>query len=183
MEILGKLIKLRTYKISDYESIRLLRKGDKEWKLLDSPNSPRKTDFEIDTELDKAISEHPSLNTSIPSSLVIANVGDDCVLGEVSRYNFNEVSNAVGIGLVIYNSEDWKQGIGTEVIFLWEKFLLEKLSETKKFIIETWSGNIGMTKIAKKFNYTLFEKRPNSINLNQHSYSKLLYEKSGLTTK
>ncbi|GGF85218.1 acetyltransferase [Paenibacillus albidus] len=69
--------------------------------------------------------------------------------GTVGRYWVSEVTNWFEIGIVIYDSNYWSGGYGTEAFRLWMGYLFNSL-DTVRLGIGTWSGNERMIRLAAR---------------------------------
>lgn len=74
---------------------------------------------------------------------------DNNFIGTVGSYWIDKNTNWLEIGIVIYNSDYWESGIGTEVFQLWIDYLFKK-DFVHRLGISTWSGNKRMIKLAQK---------------------------------
>lgn len=72
------------------------------------------------------------------------------LIGEVNWYWKSEETNWMEVGLVVFNEDYWGKGIGTTALSLWitEQFISHP--EIVRLGLTTWSGNIGMIKVAEK---------------------------------
>ena len=84
--------------------------------------------------------------------LVIADKESNELLGTVSYYWTSKESSWMSIGLVIYNEAYWSKGIGKEALTLWVQYLFDN-SNIVRLDLRTWSGNIGMIKLAEKLGF------------------------------
>ncbi|MGZ4164889.1 MAG: GNAT family N-acetyltransferase [Tumebacillaceae bacterium] len=74
---------------------------------------------------------------------------DGKLIGDVGWYFVSEVTNWFEIGIVIYDSNYWSGGYGTEAFRMWMDYLFTHL-DTVRLGIGTWSGNERMIGLAKK---------------------------------
>jgi len=77
------------------------------------------------------------------------------MLGMVSWYWQSKETHWLSIGLVIYDAENWGKGIGYEALKLWIDYLFEANKNLVRMDLRTWSGNIGMMKLADKLGFKL----------------------------
>ena len=62
-------------------------------------------------------------------------------------------TNWLCAGITIYDPEFWGKGIGYEALGLWCEYLFEHHKEIVRLDLPTWSGNIGLVKLAKKLGF------------------------------
>ncbi|UNL82882.1 GNAT family N-acetyltransferase [Priestia koreensis] len=74
---------------------------------------------------------------------------DQQLIGIVSRYWEDQVTNWVESGIVIFDSSYWSGGYGTEAFQLWTDYLFEHMNIVR-LGISTWSGNVRMMNLARK---------------------------------
>ncbi len=94
-------------------------------------------------------------NNSFPElrkRMVIATKESDQLIGTVSYYWTSRESNWMSIGIGIYDESYWSQGIGKEALTLWIQYLFDN-SDIVRLDLRTWSGNIGMIKLAEKLGF------------------------------
>ncbi len=53
----------------------------------------------------------------------------------------------------IYDDSLWGEGIGFESLSLWINYLFENHKEIVRLDMRTWSGNVGMMKLAEKLGF------------------------------
>lgn len=70
-------------------------------------------------------------------------------VGIVSCYWVDKHTNWLETGIVIYDSDYWSGGYGTEAYRMWIDFLFES-THLHRLGMSTWSGNIRMIKTAAK---------------------------------
>lgn len=80
---------------------------------------------------------------------------DGEIIGCVTRYWKDKITRWLNIGIVIYNENFWGKGYGTEAIRLWILETFKDVEEIENIGLTTWSGNIGMMKVAEKLGMTL----------------------------
>lgn len=69
--------------------------------------------------------------------------------GSVGWYWVSEVTNWFEIGIVIFDSNYWSGGYGTEAFQMWIDYLFTHV-DTVRLGIGTWSGNERMMRLASK---------------------------------
>lgn len=154
MVINGKQIILRDWDLRDLSAYgRWLQPGH-EWKQLDGPyyaGPSREEITEIVEDQKTAIEfdEWPSPR----HQLIIASQIDNQMIGQVSWYWISEETNWPALGIVIYDPQHWRKGIGYEALGLWSDYLLEVQPLFVRLDVRTWSGNAGMMRLAQKLGY------------------------------
>jgi putative hydrolase of HD superfamily len=88
-------------------------------------------------------------------NLIIADRLENRLLGQVSRYWISEKTHWLGAGIVIYNPALWGKGYGTEALALWTSYLFAAFPQIVRLDLQTWSGNLGMMRLATKLGYQL----------------------------
>lgn len=73
--------------------------------------------------------------------------------GRVSWYWQSEETNWLSVGIVIYDPADWQQGWGYESLGLWCDYLLGTMPQLVRLDLRTWSGNMGMMRLAEKLGF------------------------------
>jgi putative hydrolase of HD superfamily len=154
MVINGKQIILRDWDTHDlpiYE--RWLQPGH-EWKQFDGPYYAGPSGEEIteiiqDRETAIEFADWPNPR----HQLIIANSTDNLMIGQVSWYWISEETNWPALGIVIYDPQHWRKGIGYEALGLWSDYLLEVQPLFVRLDLRTWSGNAGMMRLAQKLGY------------------------------
>lgn len=152
----GKQITLRDMTLDDLEPFgHWLHPGHK-WQALDGPYYPKPSADAIPQILDRrrtAIEkgDHPTPR----QRLIIADGKTDALVGMVSWYWISEETWWPALGIVIYDPDQWGKGIGYEAFGLWSDYLLREQPNFARLDLRTWSGNIGMMRLAEKLGYTL----------------------------
>ncbi len=86
-------------------------------------------------------------SSEIRNKLVIEVNG--ALIGTVGWYWVDQDTNWLENGIVIYDSEYWSGGYGTEAFRLWTDYIFEQ-SDVERVGIATWSGNERMMRLASK---------------------------------
>jgi len=152
----GTKIKLRDYQLSDLEEYRKWLIGDHLWKKYDGPYYHKLNEKETDeylTKVEKQIREKTFPNPR--TALVIADINTNNLIGTISRYWQRKETNWLSVGLIIYNEAFWSKGIGYEALGLWGQYLFDEIPELVRLDLRSWSGNVGMMKLAEKLGYQL----------------------------
>ena len=80
---------------------------------------------------------------------------DEILVGTVSRYWQDRKTRWLEVGIVIYDSNYWYGGYGSEALKIWTTKTFNDFSELEHVGLTTWSGNISMMKSAEKIGYKL----------------------------
>jgi RimJ/RimL family protein N-acetyltransferase len=150
----GKRLTLRDPKNEDLESLHHWSLPGHEWRKTDGPYyppTPAEKIAEMIKRFEQVIADQdwPPLR----SRLVIADAIDDGLLGMVSRYWIGEETNWIAIGISIYDPDNWGKGLGYEALGLWCQYLFDREPKFVRLDLRTWSGNIGMIKLAQKLGF------------------------------
>ncbi|WP_261130567.1 GNAT family N-acetyltransferase [Bacillus sp. Marseille-Q3570] len=86
--------------------------------------------------------------TDQPRQILIIET-EEKLIGTVNWYWEDEVTNWLSNGIVIFDSNFWSGGYGTEAFKLWTDYIFENM-DVVRVGISTWSGNIRMMKLARK---------------------------------
>lgn len=144
---------LRVEDLPDYE--RWLLPGQR-WQELDAPWE-RKADR---AEVKRIILR---LRAAIPAGalrdprvrMTIAARDSDAFLGTVSWYWESEATRWASVGIGIYDPYTWGRGYGYEALGLWCDYLLDSFPGWARIGCTTWSGNLGMMRLAEKVGFRL----------------------------
>ncbi len=91
--------------------------------------------------------EEYEIYPSVPRMLAV--IIDETAVGTVSCYWVDKHTDWLETGIVIYDSDYWSGGYGTEAYGMWIDFLFE-FTPLHRLGMSTWSGNIRMIKTAAK---------------------------------
>lgn len=165
----GSKIRLRDWKPQDlpvYEAWIMPPPdgGEHAWQHLDGPFYPNFTADGAQRWLSTLRSQVEAENWPTPrSTAVISDAADDSFIGQVSWYHWEAPSEDDGfgshvlplrsLGVSIYPPDYWSGGYGTEAMQLWVDYLFTT-SDSHRLDLETWSGNVGMCKVAEKLGFT-----------------------------
>lgn len=150
----GKKIKLRDWILADVEKFREWQKPGQRWQELDGPYYRSNVDesaqlaAKLQTQIENGDFPNPR------ARLVIADIHTNALIGTVSSYWESKETNWLCIGITIYDSSRWGQGIGAEAMGLWIDYLFASHPEIVRLDMRTWSGNEGLIRLAKKLGFT-----------------------------
>ena len=119
-----------------------------EWKKLDGPYFDDYKFIDYDNFLKNKVDFFKSDNVK---GIYI----DKILVGTVSRYWEDRKTRWLEVGIVIYDSNYWYGGYGSEALKIWTTKTFNDFSELEHVGLTTWSGNISMMKSAEKIGYKL----------------------------
>ena len=91
--------------------------------------------------------EEDDIASGVPASLIIT--AGEKTIGYVGAYWIDRNTNWLETGIVIYDTDYWNGGYGSEAYRLWIGFLFE-FTELYRLGMSTWSGNERMMKVAER---------------------------------
>ena len=150
----GLQICLRDWILDDLPAYRKWNLPPQRWMAFDGPYYPKMSKKQVNQVLDK-MRRHIRMGTQPrpPSSLVIADLNNNQLLGRVTWYWIGKETNWMANGIGIYDPTYWGKGIGFEALGLWNQFLFDTFPDIQRLDLRTWSGNTGMMKLALKLGY------------------------------
>lgn len=80
---------------------------------------------------------------------------DNKLVGIVTKYWESFATLWLEVGIVIYDENYWSKGIGEHALKLWIRDCFDTHPEIARLGLTTWSGNIGMIRLAEKLGLTL----------------------------
>lgn len=76
---------------------------------------------------------------------------DQRVIGEVTAYwEDGDLHRWLEVGIAIYDQDLWGQGIATQALRKWFRYLFQRHQELAHLGFTTWSGNPGMIRVGTK---------------------------------
>lgn len=156
IKLQGNKIHIRDWIMEDLPTYRKWLIGDYPWKKLDAPYYKKMNEEEAEKYLTKIKNE--IVNKEFPTPrhrLVIALNDDNTFLGNLGWYWQSKPTYWLSAGLVIHNDAYWSKGIGYEAFGLWCQYLLDNMPELARLDLRSWSGNLGMMKLAEKLGFQL----------------------------
>lgn len=150
----GSKICLRDWNINDLAIYEQWQNSNHKWWKNEAPFLKRK--ISIEEAVKKKKEEILSISHSFSRmSLVIASQKNNELIGFVNSYWRAQETNWLRIGIRIFDDSYWGQGIGYDSLVLWINYLFESKPELIRLGLTTWSGNIGMVKLAEKLGFIL----------------------------
>lgn len=150
MQITGKRLNIRDVKEKDRDSLIHWLHPRHEWHQLDGPYYPKAQTEQIPEIVDKWMSGH---QYEPRRRLLIVDTDKDELMGMVSRYWISQETNWTALGITIYDAKQWGKGYGYEALGLWCDYLFASQPDFVRLDLRTWSGNIGMMKLAEKLGF------------------------------
>lgn len=150
----GSKIRLRDMLPADLDVYRQWNQPGQRWQELDGPYYSRASSDEVEDTIRNLqarieTGEWPPVRTR----LVIADRASDVMAGVVSRYWISQETAWAAMGIVIYDPAHWGQRWGFEALGLWTDYLFQQEPSWVRLDLRTWSGNIGMVRLAAKLGY------------------------------
>jgi RimJ/RimL family protein N-acetyltransferase len=173
LELVGTQIVLRDWELSDIEPWMSWMNPQHVWQEFDGPQFPPPTENKIrewrqSIEQGIRTSEWPRPRVNLP----ICFRSTDQFIGRVSGYWH---SDRFCLGIDIYDPTTWRKGIGCEALGLWIDYLFRVAPELTQINLETWSGNIGMVRLAAKLGFAENVEARTSCVIRGHDYDSLVF--------
>lgn len=149
VELIGKKVVLKQATNKDIDELYFW-KFEEEKQEAKKWNGPYITEEKITKEEYRKKWEQ-EIFSGIPSSVVIKS--NEKVIGDVGAYWVDKNTNWLETGIVIYDSDFWNGGYGSESYKLWIDYLFTA-TNLHRLGMSTWSGNVRMMKVAKKLGMT-----------------------------
>lgn len=144
------MIELRTIEIADLEKYQYWKLPIHKYHDLNGPYFKKKTAEEIKAFVADIRNDFErGISNPLPKKRLISNE-ENQIIGEVSWYWKSEETRWMEIGIVIFDENYWAKGIGYSAMKLWITELFQTKQEIVRLGLTTWSGNIGMIKLAQK---------------------------------
>jgi putative hydrolase of HD superfamily len=134
--------------LEDIEKYRKLTHPSKKFHQYDGPYYGIDTEEEHNQRIDKLKTRIESCETFTSRLLIVDQTFK--ILGSVSWYWKSEETKWLEVGIDIFDENDWGKGIGYSALNLWINKVFEEKVEIVRIGLSTWSGNIGMMKLAEK---------------------------------
>lgn len=154
IRIKGKRIIIRDWQVADLDAYAYWQQPGQLWQDFDGPYYPRMSADEIPAAVERLREKIVQGSWAVPRiTLVIADGQSDTIIGRLNRYWNSKETNWLCIGIVIYDPEKWRGGLGYEAFGLWTDYLFKEMPELVRLDLRTWSGNQGMMHLAEKLGY------------------------------
>lgn len=154
MQVNGAKVRLRDWRPEDMEVFRAAMAPDRPWQRLDAPYYPKPAGAALEALLEAKrgrMTRGPG--DTVRDELVIADPATDRMIGLVTWHWISEETRWPGIGIVIYETDAWGKGKGTESLRLWCGYLFTTLPQIQRLDLRTWSGNAPMCRVAAKLGF------------------------------
>lgn len=146
------MITLRPLTISDLEKYHHWQLPSHEYHALNGPYFTKKSEAEIQDFIHELKSNFENgTENPLPQKRLIADAANQ-IIGEVSWSWRSKETLWKEIGIVIFDKNYWSKGIGYQALQMWITELFETHQAIVRLGLTTWSGNIGMIKLAEKLN-------------------------------
>ena len=175
VEIRGEWVVLRDPRPEDVEARLGWITVETAWQEWDAPWEGRKIvpPEQVD-ETRRTMLENLSKPRPTPRSLLyIERVGGP-LIGRVNYYGHDPVNRTVWVGIGIWESAFWNQGLGTEALRLWLDHVFANL-DVHRVALGTWSGNVRMVRCAEKCGFVLEERFPGQREVRGQRYDGLSF--------
>lgn len=152
----GKRVVLRDMALEDVESWGHWMGPGHRWRALDGPYYREEPTTQWVQEAMAGHRARLSGDVALPAvreRAVVASLDSDAFLGQVSRYWISEETNWPALGVAIYDDTKWGRGYGYEALGLWSDYLFQSELDFVRLDLRTWSGNVGMMRLAEKLGY------------------------------
>lgn len=157
MMIQGNKINLRDWMLEDLHLYKSWLLGEQEWKKWDAPYyNENANEHEITESIDKLRNKIVSASFDDPRrTLVIADRENNFFLGQVNSYWISKETNWLAVGIIIFDPNYWRHGIGYEALQLWINYIFNTRPELVRLDLQTWSGNYKMMNLASKLGFSM----------------------------
>jgi putative hydrolase of HD superfamily len=152
----GKRVRLRDWSLADLETYAYWLRPGHRWQEFDGPYFRQTTEAEISGLIETVRKRITTADFPDPRArLIIAEPGSNKMIGQVSRYWISDETHWLAAGIVVYDPALWGQGLGFDALGLWTDYLFHSLPQLVRLDLQTWSGNVGMMRLAEKLGYRL----------------------------
>lgn len=154
VQITGPRIVLRDWQEDDVNAYMRWQAPGERWHELDDPYYPKPSTDDMPRM--EAVLREDIVKDHWPAPrhrLVVADAEDDQLSGVVTWYWESEETHWLSVGIVLFDPETWGKGIGYEALGLWTDYLFVTMPQLARSDLRTWSGNIGMMRLAGKVGY------------------------------
>jgi len=156
LPLIGSKVRLRDWIIEDVEMFAKWLQPGHRWQALDGPYYKKPTEDEIPTIIERTKKRIQDNQFPDPRSrLVIADAQTNQMLGQVTHYWISQETYWLAAGIVIYDPDQWGQGLGFDSLGLWTDYIFASMPKLVRLDLQTWSGNAGLMRLAEKLGYQL----------------------------
>ncbi|MCX5773650.1 MAG: GNAT family protein [Fusobacteria bacterium] len=147
---------LRDITLDDLDSFYTLNHPSRKFHELNGPYFKKRSEEEL-KEYCKSLKSKILYKDSAlyTHSQLIALKDSNQIIGQVSFYWVSKETYWLDIGIVIFDENFWGKGVGEMALKLWINNVFITHSEIIRLGLTTWSGNLGMMKLAEKLGFQL----------------------------
>ncbi|PID31073.1 MAG: hypothetical protein CR982_00465 [Candidatus Cloacimonadota bacterium] len=146
-------IKLREFTLEDLPSYEMYLRPENKWQEYDAPYLPDDSEQEIKDCISNVKNKLENNQKPFSGRKVIADIETNKLIGTVNCYWKSKETNWIEVGIGIYDENLWNKGIGYQALKLWINEVFIDHPELVRIGLSTWSGNIGMMKLAEKLGF------------------------------
>ena len=144
---------LRDIEIDDLDSYRYWNHPSREFHKFNGPYFGVMTEDELDDNIKKIKENLLSGKKGFSHKKLIVDAETNEIIGTVNKYYKSIETDWMEIGIIIFNENYWGCGIGYKALSLWTTEVFDKHPKFVRLGLTTWSGNVGMMKLAEKLNF------------------------------
>ncbi len=148
------MIRLRKITALDLEVYAYWKLPIHSYHKLNGPYFQKQSEEEIAVEINQLRKEFEQGNRNPLPRIRLITTTEDELIGEVSWYWKSEETSWLEVGVVILNDQFWQKGLGYEALTLWIDEVFREKKDLVRIGLTTWSGNIGMMRLAEKMGMT-----------------------------
>lgn len=153
-------VKLRDWRYEDLLPYEAWLQPGHRWQEMDGPYEPPLTPVEIDEQIARisTVIESDPLPTPRRRLVITLDAPEEAhagelLIGTVSAYWEQQASWSIHVGISIFDPAHWAKGIGYAALGLWTQYLFAELPPIVRLGLRTWSGNVGMVRLATKLGF------------------------------
>jgi len=142
-------ITIRNLKIKDLDDYYKMNHPSKKHHDYNGPYFARETEDEL-RDYVNSLKTKLEQNDPPNNKKIIANADTDEIIGSVLWNWRSKETLWLEIGIIIFNENYWNKGIATKAMTMWINQVFDQHPEIVRIGLTTWSGNVGMCKVAEK---------------------------------
>lgn len=150
----GTHVHLRRWERRDAEPLRHWSKPGHAWQRTDGPYFAPPPPDVGERRASRLLAQLDAGDPTLGGKRLPIVEADGPAIGMVSRYPIDE-TGWTAIGLVIWDPAHWNRGYGRDAVRLWVDLLFRTEPELHRLDLRTWSGNLGMMRVAEHLGFTL----------------------------
>lgn len=154
IRIEGTRIVLRDATLDDLGPLAHWLQPGHRWREFDGPYYAKPTPEDVERMV--ASRRARIIDGELPTPrehLVIADRRTEALLGHVTWYLESQETNWLSVGIGLYDPQTWGKGLGYEALGLWGEYLFAAMPHLARLDLRTWSGNLGMMRLAGKIGF------------------------------